>query len=126
MSRDLLFAEVRARALALPDAAEKLSHGSPGFHVLKGKFFAYFWHDHHGDGRTAVLVKTSGLEEQAMLVEADPASYFIPPYLGPSGWVGLRLDGRAVDWAHVNHWLAASWHRAAPARLLRLLEGDGR
>lgn len=122
MTPETLLAEVRARALGLPEAAEKLSHGSPGFFVEKGKFFAYFWHDHHGDGRTAVLVKTSGGEEQALLCEMAPEDYFIPPYLGPSGWVGLRLDGREVDWAHVEHWLAQSWRRAAPATLLRRID----
>ncbi|OQW45635.1 MAG: hypothetical protein A4S16_00050 [Proteobacteria bacterium SG_bin6] len=122
MNHEALLAEVRARALALPNAAEKLSHGSPGFFVQKGKFFAYFWHDHHGDGRTAVLVKTSGREEQSMLCEVAPEDYFIPPYLGPSGWVGLRLDGRAVDWAQVEHRLRQSWERAAPPALLRGIE----
>jgi hypothetical protein len=122
MNQEALLAEVRARALALPNAAEKLSHGSPGFFVQKGKFFAYFWHDHHGDGRTAVLVKTSGREEQSMLCEVAPEDYFIPPYLGPSGWVGLRLDGRAVDWAQVEHRLRQSWERAAPSALLRGIE----
>ena len=64
----------------------------PVFHIEKGKFFAYFWHNHHDDGITAVHVKTSGLDEQAMLIEADPETYYRPPYLGPSGWVGIRLD----------------------------------
>ena len=74
--------------MALPEAAEKLSHGSPAFFIEKGKIFAYFWHNHHGDGRTAVMVKTSGLEEQAMLIEMDPDLYYQPAYLGPSGWIG--------------------------------------
>jgi len=118
-----LLIQVRERALALPGAAEKLSHGSPGFYVLKGRFFGYFWHNHHADGRTALLVKTSGIEEQALLCEAAPNDYFVPPYLGPSGWIGLRLDAREVDWAHVEHWLAQSWRRAAPAALLRGFDG---
>ena len=57
---DAALARVRDLALALPAAIEKVSHGSPGFHVEKGKFFAYFWHDHHGDGETAVMVRTTG------------------------------------------------------------------
>ena len=73
--------------------------------------FAYFWHNHHGDGRTAVLVRTSGGEEQEMLIELDPDIYFKPPYLGPSGWVGIRLDQPETDWEQVGHRLRESWRR---------------
>lgn len=114
---DYLLQQVRARALALPRAAEKTSHGSPGFHIEGGKFFAYFSHDHHGDGVTALLVKTAGVEEQAMLIETDPDVYYRPPYLGPSGWVGMRLDGGGVDWERVEDRLQASWSLVAPRRL---------
>lgn len=60
---------LRGIALALPKAGEELSHGMPAFFITKGKMFAYFTHDHHGDGITAALVKTSGVEAQAMLIE---------------------------------------------------------
>ena len=111
---------VREIALALPEAAERLSHGSPGFHLSKGRFFAYFWHDHHGDGETAVMVKTSGLEEQAALIEADPDFYYRPPYLGPSGWIAMRVGGDDVDWDRVGDRIAASWEMIAPRRLLEM------
>lgn len=114
--RDWLLEQVRARALALPKAAEKLSHGAPGFHIEGGKFFAYFSHDHHGDGITSVLVKTSGPEEQAALIDMDPDVYYRPPYLGPSGWVGIRLD-RGVDWELVEERLTQSWRLVAPRKL---------
>jgi phosphoribosylglycinamide formyltransferase 1 len=117
---EALLAEVRARALALPEAREKQSHGTPGFHVEGGKFFAYFSRDHHGDGITSVLVRTSGVEEQASLIERDGDTYYRPPYLGPSGWVGIRLDRGEPDWEHVGEWLARSWRMAAPKRLTRL------
>ncbi len=109
---------VRAICLALPDADERPSHGSPGFFITKGKFFAYFWHNHHGDDRTAVHVKTSGREEQAMLVELDPDFYFVPPYLGPGGWIGMRLDQPHTDWDRVADRIASSWALIAPSRLL--------
>ncbi|GAA0334845.1 hypothetical protein GCM10009087_51470 [Sphingomonas oligophenolica] len=73
---DSVLAKVRALCMALPEAAEKISHGAPTFFIEKGKVFAYFSHNHHGDGRTAVQVKTSGREEQAMLVEMDPDLYY--------------------------------------------------
>ena len=109
---------LRAIALGLPSATEKLSHGSPAFFIEKGKAFAYFWHNHHGDGETSVMVKTSGRDEQAMLVEADPQLYYIPPYLGPSGWIAVRLAGEATDWDHVGDRIAQSWELAAPRRLV--------
>ena len=116
-------ARVRALCLALPEAAERISHGSPGFHIEGGRFFAYFWHDHHGDDETIVIVKTSGAEEQAMLIAMDPDCYFKPPYLGPSGWVAMRLDRPDTDWDRVGDRIAISWELVAPRRLL---EAGGR
>ena len=116
-------ARVRAIALALPDATERISHGSPGFLIEKGKFFAYLWHDHHGDGETAVMVKAADVEEQTMLIEQDPDFYYRPPYLGPSGWVAMRVGGDDVDWDRVGDRIARSWELVAPRRLL---EAGGR
>lgn len=120
VTSDQQLARVREIALALPETDERSSHGAPGFHIVKGKFFAYFWRDHHGDGETAVLVKTSGLEEQAMLIEADLDCYFKPAYLGPSGWVAMRLDRDDTDWDQVADRIAASWEMIAPRRLLEM------
>ena len=115
---------LRAIALALPEAAERSSHGSPGFHIgAKGKFFAYIWHNHHSDGETAVIVKTGGREEQAQLIEHDPAFYYSPPYLGPSGWVAMRVGSPDTDWDRVGDRVATSWELVAPRRLL---EAGGR
>ncbi|MDB5695655.1 MAG: hypothetical protein JWN21_1198 [Sphingomonas bacterium] len=113
---------LRAIALKLPEAAERSSHGSPGFFITKGRFFAYFWHDVHGDGETAVVVKTGGREEQAQLIEHDPDFYYSPPYLGPSGWVAMRV-GPDADWDRVGDRVAQSWELVAPRRLL---EAGGR
>ena len=117
---EAMLGRVRALALALPAAAEKLSHGSPGFFVTGGKFFAYFSYNHHHDGVTGLLVKASGVEEQAMLIERDPDLYYRPAYLGPSGWIGIRLDTGATDWDHVADWLSRSWRLSAPKRLAML------
>jgi formyltetrahydrofolate-dependent phosphoribosylglycinamide formyltransferase len=113
-------ARVRAVALALPAAEEKLSHGMNGFLVKGGKFFAYFINNHHGDGISALLVKASGVEEQAQLIENDPDLYFRPAYFGPSGWVGIRLYTGKVDWGHIEDWLTRSWRASAPKRLAAL------
>src|SRR3546814_15187475 len=59
---------------------------------------------------------------QAMLIESDPALYYRPAYLGPSGWIGIRLDHAPVDWAHVKEWLTKSWRLLAPRRLTKLAD----
>jgi hypothetical protein len=112
--------QVRAAALDLPETEERLSHGQPTFFVA-GKQFAQFRDNHHGDGKTVVCVRVSSLDEQAMLLEADPATYSKPAYL-PS-WVSINLAGESVDWTHVADRIAASWELAAPQRLL---EAGGR
>lgn len=120
---DSLLAKVRDLALAMPEGEERLSHGSPSFFIDAGKnggkFFAYFWHDHHGDGETIAIVKTPGRDEQATLIEMDPDCYHSPPYRGPSGWVAMRLDGDGVDWDRVGDRIATSWALVAPRRLLQ-------
>jgi hypothetical protein len=111
---------VRAAALDLPGTEERLSHGQPTFFVA-GKQFAQFRDNHHGDQRTVVCVRVSGLDEQAMLLEADPGTYSRPAYL-PS-WLSINLVGANVDWDHVGDRIASSWELAAPRRLL---EAGGR
>jgi phosphoribosylglycinamide formyltransferase 1 len=116
---EALLTRVRSLALALPAAAEKLSHGSPGFFVEGGKFFAYFSENHHGDGITALLLKVSGLDEAAMLIEQDPDRFFRPKYFGPAGWVGIVLT-EGPDWAMIEAMLSAAWRQCAPKRLAML------
>lgn len=112
---------VRGAALQLPGATERPSHGQPTFFVADRQF-AQWRDDHHGDGRTVVCVRTSGVDEQAMLIETAPDTYSRPSYLGPAGWVAMNLAGE-VDWALVEDRIARSWELAAPARLL---EAGGR
>lgn len=114
---------LRQAALALPEADEKLSHGMPAFFIRKGKMFAYFWHHHHGDDVTAAIVKTSGIEEQATLIDLEPDLYYRPPYFGASGWIGIHLDQPHIDWDRVADRVAISWELVAPRRLL---EAGGR
>lgn len=113
-----LLEKVRGLALSLDEAIEKESHGTPGFLIEKGKFFAYFSSDFYGDG-PALMVKTSGEDEQTALIEQDPDLYFWPKYLGASGWIAIRL-GSETDWSHVADWLQRSWIEVAPARLAKL------
>ena len=119
-SPEHLIAEVRTRALSLPEADEVLSHGMPCFGIVKGKKFAYVSNDHHGDGKVALLVKISGPEEQAQLIENDPARYYRPAYFG-DGWVGIRLDLGDTDWDAIGEWLRKSWLAVAPRKLAGLM-----
>jgi hypothetical protein len=117
--RDAL-TKVREAALELPETEERLSHGQPTFFV-SGKQFAQFRDNHHGDGRTVVCVRVGSVDEQAMLIEADPDTYSKPAYL-PT-WVSINLAADTVDWDHVADRIARSWELAAPRRLL---EAGGR
>lgn len=119
-SPEWLTAQVRARAMALPEAEETLSHGMPCFGIVKGKKFAWVSLDHHGDGKTALLVKISGVDEQAQLIEADPDRYYRPAYFG-DGWIGIRLDLGDTDWDAVTEWLRRSWLAVAPKKLAGLM-----
>jgi hypothetical protein len=110
---------IRDLCLGLPETGERVSHGIPAFDVA-GKMFAYFRHDHHGDGLTCVCVKTTGRDEQEFLWEADPETYSKPAYLWPSGWVAVALAEPVVDWGLVESRLQTSWKLAAPRRLSSL------
>ena len=121
---DWITGRVGELALALPETAFQTSHGSPGWKVgskSSGKFFAIMWNRHHGEEAVGVLVKCSGQDEMAQLIEAEPELYFRPAYYGPSDWIGIKLDRPRVDWDHVAGWLQRSWLAMAPPRLTKLM-----
>ncbi len=121
---EYLVAQVRERAMAQVEAEETLSHGMPCFGIQGGKKFAYVSANHHGDGKTALLVKISGVEEQAMLIDSDEDRYYRPAYFG-DGWVGIRLDLGDTDWDHIGEWLSKSWRAVAPKKLTKFLDVAG-
>jgi hypothetical protein len=112
-------AKLRKIIAAWPETDERLSHGSPTFWGGK-KTFASFADNHHGDGRRAIWCKAM-FDAQADLVENDPEIFFVPPYVGPSGWVGIRVD-RDVDWDIVAGVLMQGYRSVAPKRALKLLD----
>ena len=73
------------------DTSERPSHGAPTFYIRDKNAFAMLHVDHHGDGRLAVWCAAPP-GANTMLVDAEPEHYFIPPYVGPRGWIGIRLD----------------------------------
>ena len=113
---------LRAIVAALPETSERVSHGAPTFWGGK-RTFASFHVDHHGDGRVALWCKLPPGAQEA-LVKKDPALFFVPPYVGPSGWVGARLDGE-VDWDVLAALLEEGWRTVAPLRALAALDARG-
>jgi hypothetical protein len=85
-------ARLRAICLALPESTEKFAWGEPTWRV-RGRLFAQLDDHHHGADRLAVWLPAA-LGVQELLVTSDPDRFFVPPYVGPRGWVGVRIDGR--------------------------------
>jgi predicted DNA-binding protein (MmcQ/YjbR family) len=110
--------------LALPEATRECSNSHAGFYVRK-KTFAYFLNHHHGDGIVSVACKALPGENTA-LAAAQPDRFYLPAYIGPKGWVALRLDIGKVDWREVAELVAASYRQIAPQRLADLLRTRGR
>ena len=107
---------IRRICLALPETSERLSHGAPTFFVRGKRAFVMVLTNHHGDGRFAIwCAAPAGL--QRSLVEADPERFFVPPYVGHRGWLGLRLD-RALDWDELAGIAEDAFAEIAPPRLV--------
>ncbi len=110
---------VRASCVALPEVREKVSHGEPTWFAGGGKAFAMFA-DHHHDDRVAVWVAAPD-GAQGRLVADDPDCYFVPPYVGGRGWVGIRLDVPDVDWDRVEQVVRDGYRTVASRALVGLL-----
>lgn len=109
---------LRKLCLALPESYEKEAWGTPTFRVSKGKIFAMYADPgtHAGAGRASVWLNAAPGNQELML-RADPARYFHPPYVGKGGWIGVYL-GAKTDWKDLAELLHDSWALAAPKRLL--------
>ena len=101
--------------LALPEATRELRGDHASFRVRK-KVFAYFLDNHHGDGIVSICGKALP-GDNTILVASDPAKYYLPAYIGPRGWVGLRLDIGKVDWEEVRELIIGSYLQTAPKTL---------
>jgi len=105
--------------LALPEATRELQGDHASFRVSK-KVFAYFLNNHHGDGIVSICGKALPGDNTA-LVASDPVKYYLPAYIGPRGWVGLRLDIGKVDWDEVRELIIGSYLQTAPKKLALLV-----
>ena len=109
--------------LGLPEATREC-HGTHAQFLIRKKTFAYFLNDHHGDGIVAVTCKTLPGDNVA-LAAAQPERFYLPAYIGPKGWVALRLDIGAVDWDEVAELVVGSYLLVAPKRLAALVKVSG-
>lgn len=107
--------QLRSVCLALPEAHEVETWGEPTFRI-RNKLFAMYASNgtHHGEGRPSVWVKSTGVN-QDLLIREQPDRFFFPPYVGPSGWVGIYLDKRP-SWKDVAEIVRDGYDLIAPKR----------
>ena len=106
---------VRKLALALPEAVEQETWGTPTFRVRK-KIFLMF-----SDEQREAWVKSTH-DEQRALTQMNPETFFVPPYVGPSGWVGVRF--RTVDRDEMRELITEAWRMTAPKRLVAAFDEE--
>lgn len=115
MTPSQALSRVRRACLGLPEVSERPSHGAPTF-VRDKRPFVTFHNDHHGDGRLAIwCAAPDGL--QSFLVDSAPETYFVPPYVGVRGWLGVRLD-RAISPEELHGIIEDAYASVAPAALV--------
>jgi hypothetical protein len=119
-SRDAPLVErLREICLAFPEAGERLSHGEPTWFAGKGKVFAMLDNHHHGSPHLSVwLPQPFGVQEA--LIASEPKRFFRPPYVGPSGWVGVVLDTKPA-WNMVQHLVHQAFVHVATKKLVAQL-----
>ncbi len=116
VDRERTLERIREICLGLPETSERLSHGAPTFFVRGKKAFLMVMTDHHGDGRFAVwCAAPTGM--QSMLVDADHERFFVPPYVGHRGWLGVRLD-RGLHWDELTGIAEDAYAEVAPRKLV--------
>ena len=107
-----LIDRVRKAALALPGTTEKLSHGEPCF--FRGRMFITVDNHHHGSDHLAIWCRAETGVQHAF-VEASPEHFFVPPYLGHQGWIGVCLD-TGLEWSVIARFVEEAWKEAVPKR----------
>jgi hypothetical protein len=107
---------LRRICLTLPEASERPSHGAPSFFVRDKKCFLMLLDDHHGDGRFAIWCAAPP-GNQELLIAANPARFFRPPYVGHRGWLGVLLNDGA-DWDELEGIVEDAFASVAPKKLL--------
>lgn len=118
--------QIREIVAEFPEMEERLSHGSPSFFIRGKKTLCSYHEYHHGSDRIALWFPAQpGVQEE--LVSTEPERFFKPPYVGPSGWVGVFLDGtgeNAPDWDEVTEMLKESYRKVGPKKLIAILDAE--
>ena len=117
--------ERRQHLLEICETLPEITHEAAGKgHIafkIRKKIFAYYLFDHHGDGMIAFACKST-LSEQRRLMREDAETFFAPAYVGPRGWVGIRLDLEDVDWEIVTELTRRAFQATAPRKLAALID----
>ncbi len=123
LSDDELHERLRELCFAMPEVSERLSHGSPSFFIREKRVLCSFHPGgHHAEGVTSIWVPApTGVQEE--LIEDEPERFYRPQYVGPSGWVGVRLD-HDVDWDEIDSMLREAYRLKAPKTLAKQLDAD--
>ena len=116
MTDPAILARVRELCLSLPETTERPSHGQPSFFIRGRKTFVMYLDNHHDDGRVALWCAAPEGMARA-LVDAEPDRYFVPPYVGHRGWLGVRLD-RDLAWDQIAGAIEDAYLTVAPKRLI--------
>lgn len=120
-SRPELLEKIRELCLSFPETSEKEAWGGPTFRV-KGKMFVMYMDGHHGDGRVALWCNADA-EDRDGIVAGDPKLFFVPPYVGVKGWLGVRID-RRIAWKRVSAFVEQSYRLTAPKRVLAAFDAE--
>ena len=112
---------LRELCLALPEATERMSHGEPTWFVRDKKTFVTYADRHHDDRLAFWCAAPDGV--QRTLVESDPERFFVPPFVGHRGWLGVRLDV-VVDWDEIAEIVEDGYRAVAPKKLVAELDAQ--
>jgi hypothetical protein len=112
---------LRRLCLALPEATERLSHGEPTWFVRDRKTFVTYADHHHDDRLGFWCAAPTGLQQS--MVASDPGKFFVPPYVGHRGWLGVYLDV-PVDWTEIAEIVEDAYRTVAPKRLVAELDAQ--
>jgi len=107
---------------SLPEARHE-QHAQHATFLVHDKVFAYYLNNHHGDGIVGIACKVLEGDNEA-LIAAHPEKFYMPAYVGPRGWVGLRLDVGRPDWVEVAELVLTSYKMLAPSRQAQQAKAD--
>jgi hypothetical protein len=112
---------LRDLCLALPETSERLSHGEPAWFIQRKRMFVMYFDHHHNDRVSFHCATAPGVQDE--LVSADPQRFFVPPYDGYRGWIGVRVDV-PVDWELIATLVTDAYRTVAPRKLVAQLEAS--